>query len=153
MSIWRLVPELVPEPLWGISAFQVLRGSKAWKVIRKDALDKALNRCESCDADGRGLSCHDKWKYDDKKCVATLIGFEIRCPLCHLATHIGRAMSLGYGREAVEQLCKVNKCTVRDVDDILAAEVPVWKNGAKRNGLALSFPRCSSYIQDFERFR
>src|SRR5580704_3671740 len=91
---FKLVPELVPRPLWGISAPRVLKKSTAWRAIRLETFAEAGNKCEFCNT-GTQLECHDKWKYDDKKCVATLIGFESRCKACHFATHIGRAMTLG----------------------------------------------------------
>src|SRR5580704_9555102 len=97
-----LAPELVPKPLWGVSAYRALGKSSPWKAIRLDTLKKASNKCGFCDSHS-GLECHDQWKYDDKKCTATLVGFEIRCKLCHLATHIGRAMQLGLLQEAVAQ--------------------------------------------------
>jgi hypothetical protein len=125
----RLVPELVPRPLWGISAPRALKKSTAWKTIRKETLSEVGDRCQFCNADAR-LECHDKWEYDDKECVATLVGFEIRCKACHFATHIGRAMQLGLLHEAAAQLCKVNGCTASDVDGMVDAAMSLWK---KRN--------------------
>lgn len=94
----KLVPELVPEPLWGVSAYRALGKSTPWKAIRQDTLNEASNRCQFCDSEEPQLACHDKWEYDDRKGIAKLIGFETRCPLCHLATHIGRAMRIGHLR-------------------------------------------------------
>jgi hypothetical protein len=128
----KLVPELVPEPLWGVSAYRVLGKSTPWKAIRQDTLNKASNRCQFCESEGPQLACHDKWEYDDRKCIATLIGFEIRCPLCHLATHIGRAMRIGHLREAVEHICRVNACTVKNVEKMIDAEMPLWKKRSKK---------------------
>jgi hypothetical protein len=135
----RLVPELVPKPLWGISAPRALKKSTAWKAIRKDTLAEMGNRCQFCDTEVK-LECHDKWKYDDKKCVATLVGFEIRCKACHFATHIGLAMQLGYLREAAEQICKVNGCSLKDVEDILSVEMPQWEKRSKRKWTVIIAP-------------
>jgi hypothetical protein len=41
----KLVPELVPEPLWGVSAYRALGKSTPWKTIRQDTLNEASNRC------------------------------------------------------------------------------------------------------------
>ena len=135
----KLVPELVPEPLWGVSAYRALGKSAPWKAIRKDTLERVSDRCEFCDSDA-GLECHDKWTYDDKTCVATLIGFEIRCKLCHLATHIGRAMQLGLLQDAVAQLCKVNRCTVSDVEGMIDAEMPLWKKRSRKKWTVVVAP-------------
>jgi hypothetical protein len=138
---YRLMPELVPRPLWGISAPRALKKSTAWKVIREETIAEAGGRCQFCDTDTQP-ECHDKWKYDDKKCVATLVGFEIRCKACHFATHIGRAMTLGpaYLQEAVEQICKVNGCTVKNVDDILSVEMPLWEKRNKKKWTVVVAP-------------
>lgn len=127
----KLVPELVPKPLWGISAPHALNKSTAWKSIRKDTLAEAGNRCQFCGTDTR-LECHDKWEYDDKKSIATLIGFEIRCKMCHMATHIGRARQLGFLREAVMHICNVNRCTPDDVSKVVDAEMPLWEKRSKK---------------------
>jgi hypothetical protein len=126
---YKLVPDLVPRPLWGISAPRALKKSADWKAIRKETLAEVGDKCQFCDADAR-LECHDKWEYDDKECVATLVGFEIRCKACHFVTHIGRAMQLGLLHEAAGHLRKVNGCTERDVDLMVAAAMSSWK---KRN--------------------
>jgi len=83
--------------------------------------------CQFCGSDEARLSCHDKWRYDDKKRVAKLIGFEIRCALCHLATHIGRATDLGYEKEAMQQLRKVNCCTKKEVELMVKISMLAWQ--------------------------
>jgi hypothetical protein len=128
---YRLAPELVPAPLWGVSAYRRFGKTKPWKEIRQDTLELAGNKCGACDADGPQLSCHDAWSYDDKTCVATLIGFEIRCQACHNATHIGRANALGFEQEAHAQLRRVNGCTQEEVDAMVEAAMNLWE---KRSG-------------------
>jgi hypothetical protein len=58
----RLVPELVPKPLWGKSAKNTL-GPTAWKQIRQDVLAAAEHACEMCGEQpnvyyGDLLNCH-----------------------------------------------------------------------------------------------
>jgi hypothetical protein len=49
MTGLRLVPELIPEPLWDLSAARLLeRKSKSWRSLRADALVAAENRCYAC---------------------------------------------------------------------------------------------------------
>lgn len=138
---FRLIPELVPRPLWGVSAPRALKKSTAWKAIRTETLTTAGDKCQFCDT-GAQLECHDKWEYDDKKATATLVGFECRCKMCHFATHIGRAMTLGpmYLQQAVAQLCKVNACTVKDIDDILSVEMPLWEKRNKKRWTVVIAP-------------
>jgi hypothetical protein len=109
-------------------------------MIRKETLAEAGEKCESCDIDS-GLECHDKWEYDDKKCVAMLVGFEVRCKLCHLATHIGRAMQLGLLREAAIQLCKVNGCTEKEVEQMVTSAMSIWEIRNKKKWTVVVAPR------------
>jgi hypothetical protein len=137
---YRLVPELIPEPLWGVSAYRVFKKTKPWKEIQQDTHQKAGYRCESCEADGPQLACHDKWRYVDKTCVATLIGFEIRCLLCHNATHIGRAIELGFGQDAIRQLRKVNRCTEREVGEMIVAAMSQWEKRSEKKWTVVVAP-------------
>ena len=129
---YRLMPELIPAPFWGVSAYRHFGKTKPWKEIRQDTLANADYRCESCEADGPQLACHDKWKYDDKTRVATLVGFEIRCLLCHNATHVGRAIELGFEQDAIQQLRKVNRCADREVVEMIAAARSQWEKRSEK---------------------
>lgn len=42
-TAYRLVLELIPEALWGISAYRVFGKTKPWKEIRQDTLEEAGN--------------------------------------------------------------------------------------------------------------
>jgi hypothetical protein len=86
----------------------------------------------ACDADGPQLACHDAWSYDDKRCVATLIGFEIRCQACHNATHARRANALGFEQEAHAQLRRVNGCTQAEVEATIEAAMAVWEKRSEK---------------------
>jgi hypothetical protein len=137
---YRLVPELVPEPLWGISAYRVFGKTKPWKEIRQDTLAEAGHKCGTCDGGGPQLACHDAWSYDDKKCVATLIGFEIRCLLCHNATHVGRAFDLGFQQEVIRQLRGVNRCTEREVVEMINSAMSLWAERSKKKWTVVVTP-------------
>lgn len=132
-----LIPELVPAPLWGRSAYRMLGQRVIWKKkIRPDALTAANNRCCICGAaDGR-LICHDKWQYDDKNATATLAGFEIHCGMCDTVTHLGRAMQGDDPREvflaALAHLCAVNHCPPNAAQGILADALAVWEQRNKK---------------------
>ena len=146
-----LLPELVPAPLWGRSAYRMLGGRVAWtKRIRPDALAKSGNRCDICgSAEGR-LICHDKWQYDDKVATATLVGFEIHCTNCDAVTHIGLAANLGNREEvvmsAVAHLCKVNRCSEDEAVEILFAAMDLWnKRSQKKWKIKVAPPLVKTY--------
>jgi len=136
----RLAPELVPAPLWGISAYRRFGKTKLWREIRQAALEVSDQKCGACGSDGSQLSCHDAWSYNDKTCVATLIGFEIRCQACHNATHIGRANALGFEQEAYAQLRLVNGCTQQEVDAIVAAAMELWEKRSAKSWTVVVAP-------------
>ena len=96
------------------------------------------------------LECHDKWEYDDKKCVATLVKFEIRCKACHFVTHIGRAMQLGLLHEAVAHLRKVNGRTEKDVERMVGAAMSLWK---KRNQKKWTVVVAPALLKQYPRLR
>jgi hypothetical protein len=146
-----LVPELVPGPLWGRSAFQMLGRRATWtKQIRPDALEQAGNRCTFCGASEGRMICHDKWQYDDKQAIATLVGFEIHCVKCDAVTHVGRAMQTGPRREillaVLNHLCEVNKCPPKAAEGILSSALDQW---TKRNKKKWTVKVAASLIERY----
>jgi hypothetical protein len=132
--VYRLVPELVPKPLWGISASKTLRF--AWKKIRQDVLAAANQKCELCDHEpnpyyGDPLNCHEVWHYDDRHAVATLIQLRAQCNDCDSAVHIGRAIVHGAGDKAFAQLQKVNSISYAEAERLYDAALAQWKSRSK----------------------
>jgi hypothetical protein len=122
-----LMPELVPGPLWGRSAHKMLGSKAVWKKqIRGDTLAEANNRCSICKSSEGRMTCHEKWGYDDKRCVATLLGFEIHCSNCDLVVHAGRAFKLGYGEIVVSHLCALNHWDIKRAVAVLKRAMDVW---------------------------
>lgn len=64
---YRLMPELVPRPLWGISAYRLLGRGKAWRAIRQATLEAGGQECSICRSTESGLTCHERWSYDDRR--------------------------------------------------------------------------------------
>jgi hypothetical protein len=86
--------ELVPSTSWGKSLYQLAwkTGRRStWKLIRERELQRAGSKCEICGFSGKGLTCHEKWKYDELKYVQKLTGYEIACRKCSNVLHLGRA--------------------------------------------------------------
>ena len=83
----KLEIELVPETSWYNNLRKALPRSE-WDKIRKEVYEKANNKCEICQQDGR-LNCHEKWSYDDEKNIQKLQGFQALCDKCHNIKHIG----------------------------------------------------------------
>jgi hypothetical protein len=102
----RLVPELIPEPLWKLSAANLLPRA-AWQAIRRDSLTAFDERCVACGfapPEGKGLYCDELWNYNEDSGTVTLVGFRMLCRACSDARHFGRA-----GREETRaHLAEVN---------------------------------------------
>ncbi len=127
-----LIPELVPGPLWGRSAHKMLGSKAVWKKqIRGDTLAEANNRCSVCKSSGGRMTCHEKWGYNDKQFVATLLGFEIHCSNCDLVAHAGRAFKLGYGEVVISHLCVMNNWDIKHAMTVLKHAMDVWMKRSK----------------------
>lgn len=146
---YPLVPELVPAPLWELSAKKTL--GAAWKRIRQDVLDAARHTCEVCGHEpnpyyGDPLHCHEVWHYDDRRGTATLVKLRMQCKACDSAVHIGRAMQWGAGDAALTQLQKVNAISLFEAERLYAAAMIEWKRrSAKAWRLSVDAPLLAKY--------
>lgn len=135
----KLRPELVPKPLWGKNARDLLKGGADWKRIRADALRESGDRCSICGAkeappgfrDPR-LYCHEVWRYDDRKGVATLCGFRMICAGCNSVVHIGRTREVGDVDPALAHLARVNGISAEAARSIDREAHEVWKARSRR---------------------
>lgn len=126
----KLAPELIPEPLWNISAARLLgRRSKAWREIRSNALQAADNTCSACGEmtpGGKFMVCDELWSYDEQQGEATLTGVRILCPSCDHARHFARAQQLGMGPDALAALARVNGISEERARVLQAEAQAVW---------------------------
>jgi hypothetical protein len=151
----KLCPQLVPAPLWGVSAYRLLKNGTKWKSIRSDRIAAAQERCEVCGnkpspLHGNPLTCHEVWDYDDKKKIATLVGLRVHCSDCDAAVHIGRTAQYGGAEAAVAQIAKVNKVSKEDAVGMVVEAMSLWKaRSAKKwrvtvlNSLVEQYPQLS----------
>ena len=108
----KLTIELVPQGQWGANLRSVLP-KRDWDFLRKKQYQAANHCCEVCGGKGPKwpVECHEIWKYDDEGKVQTLTGLVALCPPCHRVKHMGRALSVGKGDEAVAHFMEVNECS------------------------------------------
>jgi hypothetical protein len=132
----NLKPELIPEPLWNISAAALIgRKSKAWRQIRSDALTGSGNACSACGevtADGKHMVCDELWDYGEQHGVATLTGVRILCPACNFARHFARAAQLGKGADALATLTRVNGISKAEARALQDDAEKAWKRRSRR---------------------
>jgi hypothetical protein len=124
----KLLPELVPQPVWGRTLAKLLPKNK-WSEIRKQELLRAKGKCEICCSPSR-LACHEKWDYreEDGCHFQILAGFEILCSRCHALRHLGRSLAvIGKNEKALQKLVEHFK-KVNEISDFPAAETLFWKS-------------------------
>lgn len=103
----KLEFELVPDGCW-YSNLRSLLSAAQWDFIRRDAYARAGGKCMICGAPSKRLEAHERWSYDEKKCVQKLEDVVAVCPACHAVIHIGRTQLKGDERAACEHFMKVN---------------------------------------------
>lgn len=107
----KLEIEPIPISSWGISLANRLPKSE-WGRVRQKVYRDADYKCEICGNTNSTLNCHEVWKFDDRKRIQRLVGFECLCKLCHDVKHFGRSLGTyngGYIKELIKHWCRVNK--------------------------------------------
>jgi len=130
----KLIPELVPAPLWGVSAYRLLPSS-AWRKIRGQVLQDLEGTCSVCShSQERGMICHEVWEYDEAAGVATLGVLTIVCHACNLAEHPGRAGAVDVDRaaEALDHLATVDEISLMEARLLLDEAGATWARRSRR---------------------
>lgn len=137
----KLRPELVPQPLWGVTACRLLRARAPWKAIRNATLKAAGDRCSICGHTSPPLFCHEQWRHNDKNGVVTLVGFQIVCQGCNRAVHIGLAGARGELAEAIGQLRRVNRMAEQEANRMVDRATATWERRSSKHWRVFVAPR------------
>ena len=91
-----------------------------------------------CGSTNEQLICHEKWRYDDKQGITTLVGFEIHCPNCDDAlTHRKRLSTNLLLREILALLClllcEVNQCSPEMSVELLSHALMQWEQRNRKS--------------------
>lgn len=123
----KLQPELVPRPLWNLSANKLLRS--AWQGEIRPAIFEEFNgSCSHCKAETPRMYAHEQWDYGDADGVALLTGIELVCQDCN--THIGRCPP-EHKTQALRHLADVNEISVAEAKALEREAKVEW---ARRSG-------------------
>lgn len=126
----KLIPELVPAPLWGKSLANLARKSikynRLWRAIQRKELMRSGGRCEYCGST-IGLSVHEVWDYDDIKCVQKLIGFKVSCKHCSLVNHFGFASVNELDDVAFEHFMQINSLSRKEAEKLISEAFKIWQ--------------------------
>ncbi len=127
--------ELVPDGCWYSNLRSILSPAQ-WDVVRREAYARAGGRCMICGAPSHRLEAHERWEYDEERCVQKLADVVAVCKSCHEVIHIGRTQLMGGEVRASEHFMKVNGCTYAEYRKALGEAneahrrrnlVPEWK--------------------------
>lgn len=127
-SSLKLIPVLIPKPLWGVNAHNLLEG-QCWQNIRRNTFLRSDYCCVICQRK-KPLECHEVFKFDDEKGVAVLLRLEGRCEDCHACNHLGRLKKVnpkGFKR-ALAYIGFVNQITPQVVIRIVGEAFDVHKS-------------------------
>lgn len=127
MSFLKLMPHLVPKPLWRKRAARLLKHG-GWERIRRDTQEAAHGACQVCsDPVSTSDPCHELWDYDDERGTATLVGLRIQCRKCDAAVHMGRTVKRDLRDMTKAQLVKVNGITPREAQMLFDSAMEEWR--------------------------
>jgi len=123
----KLVPELVPRPLWGRSINRALPRTSWERGVRAKVIKRAGGKCEDCGASyEKGMICHEDWQYNAQERTATLRSFKLICRDCNFVHHLGKASTLGLEEAAIAHLIRVNNISQAEASRIVSAAIERW---------------------------
>jgi len=138
----KLLPRLVPSPLWNISLANLSkmdpRLARLWTDIKgiEEYINKLSTWWRSLEREGKCEICgvnkakeiDEVWEYkiSEEKGLARLTGLKLVCDKCHLAIHLGYASVIGKLQEALHWLVQVSNVTLSEARTIKSE---VFKNG------------------------
>jgi hypothetical protein len=115
----KLLPVLIPKPLWGINAHSLLSW-ESWQKIRQDTFSRDMRCCVICSHKGR-LECHEVFAYNDTIGIAVLVRLESRCGDCHDCNHLGRLKEREPEKfkDALKRIARINRMERAEVIQIV----------------------------------
>jgi hypothetical protein len=102
-----LFVDLVPSSSWTNNVRSLVSPAN-WQRIRVFVSERANRTCEICHSRPSRLDAHERWSYDETTSIQKLERIICLCPLCHIATHYGRARIAGQQDRADAQLMRIN---------------------------------------------
>lgn len=128
-----LTIELVPETSF-FSNVRSERPESEWELIRNAVYRRAGYRCEICGGQGpdHPVEAHEKWHYDDVRCVQELLGMIALCPSCHRVKHMGKARIDGRFEEARAHLAEVNGWSGQLADAYIEFAFQQWRERSRQ---------------------
>jgi hypothetical protein len=152
----KLTVELVPTTCHFSNVRSTVTTAE-WDKIRRISYEAANNVCEICKDTGKNqgykhnVECHEIWHYNDETHVQTLTGLISLCPTCHQVKHIGRSIAIGIEKQCYYQLAKINKWTIKQIQEHIVKSFEVHKERSKHQWtLDISILKSEPYNVDIK---
>ena len=157
----KLEVELIPVKSWGKNVEAVV-SQQIWLDLRWKFKATRFSRdlaepirdyliCEICNEKNTDLHLDEIWNYDNEKQIQKLAGLSAICENCYNAIHFGRAIKLGLGETAKEQLIKVNNWTEKQLVSHLEDATKLWQTRNEFNyELDLTWLQEKNLVQENE---
>ena len=128
-----LYVDLVPKSAWYSNLRSILTPSE-WTLLRKLTYRRGKHRCEVCFDSGprNHVDAHERWVFNNKTYVQTLVDMVCLCPACHEVTHMGLANVNGRAEIAISHLIKITGWTPHQAANHVDEAFDVWHRRSKR---------------------
>lgn len=128
-----LCVDLVPKTAWFSNLRSELTADE-WTLVKRATFGPARYRCQACGGKGdqHPVECHERWDYDERTSVQTLLGTVALCPACHEATHFGLARVRGRDHMAKRHLMTVNGWSDAQLHSHIRESMEAWKRRSER---------------------
>lgn len=124
--------ELVPSKCW-LSTVRSYLSDHYWRKLSTEVAEDGQRRCEICGGRGRQhpVECHEVWGYHDDIHLQQLLRLQALCPMCHYVKHLGRSIHMGYERQALGWLARLNQWDARTTIWYVDAVFHQWRERSK----------------------
>ena len=134
-----LIPNLVPEPLWGENLRRYLK-KEDWDFLRKHTYAQSSQRCSICGGKGEQwpVECDEVWEYrlsEGARGIAVLIGLRALCPRCHRVNHLGKAKIDGYYNETIKHMAYINYWSLKRAKQTAEEAFQIFEERSQKDWL------------------
>jgi hypothetical protein len=149
-----ILPNLVPEPLWGQN-FRTFLQKEDWDFIRKETYKSSGNRCSTCGGKGEEwpVECNEVWDYrhlSSEEGVCILNRFEALCPKCHSIHHIGKARVDGRYRQTLSHMALINRTSLSEAEEKAMEAMELFEKNSDMNW-TVGFENENEWTPEIER--
>ena len=132
-----ILPNLVPQQLWGINLRKILPKSK-WDELRKKIYASKGYCCEVCGGKGHDwpVECEESWKYfhvSEISGVASLTRLQSLCPTCHKIKHLGKANIDGTLDDVAAHMAALNLWSKWQTNTVVQEAFALWEERSQMN--------------------